>query len=260
MESEHANEGDFKCIFNPHRFGRDEIRELLANDAAKLLETREPLGDTSHAHSYAISIDGQRYFAKEFTTRKWYYRPLDLLRPQSFRNFKAAGPLLKADLRTPTPALAAVLTQSRPARQILVTDYCEDATSLEQYFEDGNKEERREILAALADLLSNFHHKGFYSGHLRAGNLLMRGDGTERQYWFIDLDQMSSTRWCWRDAYARTVSRGCAEIYAHLGQDERNFLLKSCFDFALKKNIFSRPSQQERFVEKVIALIHKRNP
>lgn len=259
LERQRLRTATWDALYNPHCFTAGELGELLANGAAGLFAGSAPLGESSHAHSFHLNLGGRAYFAKELKPGKWYQRWRDhWLHPRCFDNFWAAGRLLRANLATPLPVLAVVLL---PAwRQLLVTEFCENGVPLDHYVANAPLEVRRDLIIDLAELLAVFHERGFYSRHLRSGNILVQTVNEKRRYLFIDLDRLGSSRWTPGAVFVHTVTRACADFYDYLAPEERSCLLAACFDQALKRNFYEHPSEQEGFLDQAVREIRRRAP
>ena len=247
------------CLYNAARLNETEVGNLLADGAAKLFAGKEPVGKTRHAEGSRVSVAGRSCFAKEYTLTKWYKRLWDQFVPNCQRNFSAGMRLLQAELPTATPLLAAALAGKGPRRQILVTDFCENTADLDEYIKKHSQSDRRRrIFAELAFLLSEFHCKGFYSQHLRAANILVAEENGSRSFCFIDLDRLGPNWFMPNAAFIGTVSRACFEFYEFLSPEEQQYLLRTCFDMALKQKIYRKHSQEQWFVNAVAFQIKKR--
>ena len=260
LEVQRQKTAAYDCLYNPQRCTPADLASWLPDNAASLWAQRELLAESSSAISYRVQVGGRRLFAKQLKPRSWYHRWSEiLLSPPCFRQFWAAGRVMKAGILTPVPLLSAVLRQG-DGGQILVTEFCEQARGLDEFFAAAKGTMRGQALVEVADLISEFHRRGFYSRHLRSANILVQDHQGERRYWLIDLERLGSSRWLPQCAFTGTVSRGCAEFYEHLTPDERGFLLNTCFDFALKKNIYHRPSQESLFCRQARRQILRRHP
>ena len=244
-------------LYNTSRFNEAEVRDLLANGAAQLFRGADLLSETGNARSYRVHVAGTAYFAKQVLLRGWHRLADRLWQPSVYGCYHAAGRLLAAGLRTPPPILAAIVAHEGQRQPVLVTDFCAEAEELDA-FAQHHPELHRELIPELADLLAEFHHRGFYSRHLRSANLLVQLLHGQRLYWFIDLERMGSSRWWPRRAFRSTVSRACADLFPHLTPTDRQFLLTTCFDRALKRNLYTRPSQLEDFLARTRGEIARR--
>ncbi len=257
-------ERTFDCVYDPQRFSEPELRDLLADNGAKLFVNREPLAESRNAISHRVRVGGVDYFAKELKRPAWTRRLAERITgPLCFRHFCAAVRLLRAELPTPAPVLAAVLRDpagAAPGRQVLVTDFCPAAEELDAFFRHAEGDVRHAVLIEVAELLSEFHRRGFASRHLRSANILVHCQAGGRHYWLIDLDRLGTSHVLPQRCYVRTFTRGCADLYEHLSQDERSALLSTAFDYGLKKNVFARPSQQRAFVRQALRQLRARNP
>jgi hypothetical protein len=246
------------CLVNTDRFTPDEACQLLADGASRLFADATEIFRSRNAVSYRVTCGDTTYFAKEITHLRTYRQWVDRFAcPTSFRTFWAGLKLIDADLPTPTPIIATQLRTDSGPRQFLVTDYCHQAVGLDVMVRQSRSADRFAILTDLANLLADFHRRGFYSRHLRSANILVQ-PGPPRTFWFIDLDRMMGHRWLFYDVYASTVSRAAFEFYEDLTQAERHHLLAACFDAALKHNIYHRPSLQKSFKESVIKMVKAR--
>ena len=252
------NDPGMNCLVNTDRFSAEEACHLLADGAAGLFADATEIFRSRNAISYQVTCGDTRFFAKEITHRRSYRNLIDRFTcPTSFKNFWAGANLLEADLPTPMPAIATLIRTDDGPRQFLVTDFCEDAVGLDAMVRQTSGAQRYLILTEVADLLADFHHRGFYSRHLRSANILVR-PGKTRQYWFIDLDRMMNHRWLFYDVFASTVSRAAFEFYEDLTHEERHQFLSACFNAALKHNIYHRPSLEKGFKDSVIKMVKAR--
>lgn len=253
---------DYRCLFNTSRFSSEEVADLLNDGAAKLFADAEHLADKRGRSSYRLSIGSRTFYARVHCPASWYEKVRDrLLMPACMRRFKAADRLLSSKLRTPPPILAAVIYRQQRQQQILVTDYCEEALGLDDYVEQQDHDDGyASFIHELADVLTDFHRCGFHSRYLRSGTILVQQQNDKRLFWFTDLEGLSCSRFLPRSCFVTTVARAVGQMYEHLPQKDRRFLLVTCFDYALKKNIYPKPSQQERFVESTLRLIRDSHP
>ncbi len=251
---------NYRCLYNADDITEVQVRELLADDGAALFADKKLITETSNGHSYRVSAGGRALFVKEYKPKKLHRRVMERFRPACYASFDAGVRMLKAELPTPCPVLAVVMTTGNLRRQLLVTHFCEKASGLDTLLVSSKNPRRTAIMDQLAVLLADFHCKGFYSRHLRSANILININTKGLlQFWFVDLDRMSRNHYMSSKVFIGTVSRACFEFYAEIKPDERQYLLRSCFDAALKQNIFRRPSQQRWFIENAISQVGKRS-
>ena len=251
-------QGGINCIFNEDRLTREQALELLSNDAKALFTDSKSIYETGNALSYQVNVQEFTFFAKEYKRRKLYKRILDRLKPACHLSFLAGLELQKADVPTPTPILAATMQSTDGLRQLLVTEFCENAMGLDQWVKENENAKRAAVLDELACLLADFHDKGFYSRHLRSANIMVAENDGERIYWFIDLDRMSKSSLLNASNYVSTVSRACFEFNEFLSPEERKNLLIDCFNSGLRSGIFTKPSQESNFVKRTTNQMKKR--
>ncbi len=249
----------FACVYNTNRFSEIQMRELLDQRLEPFFRDRQTIRDSGETLSFQSAVDGEPYFVKEFRRPAWYSRIRDSVgEPKCLRGFRTASRLLKAELPAPQPIFAVAFTDDDPRCQVLVAECCIDAVPLDRYLEKTTGIVRRAFVAELADLLTGFHAKGFHSHELEAAKILAREDAGTRKYWITGLHHLAGNRLNATRHFVRTVAVAGADLHDALVPEERNYLLAACFDYALKKNIYSRPSQQDKFTRSVISKIRKR--
>ena len=251
-------EDGINCVFNEDRLTRKEVKALLADEAKTIFDDSELIYETGNARSFRINVDNYSYFTKEYKKRKLYKRLLDTFAPACNLSFSAGLKLLESSLPTPTPILAAALESESGIRQILVTEYCENAMGLDQWIKVNKGAKREAALSEIACLLADFHSKGFYSRHLRSANILLSEYDGERVYWFIDLDRMCKSPFHTASNFISTVSRASFEFNEFLSPEERNLFLRSCFNSGLRHSIFRKPSQEKKFIKKALSQVKRR--
>jgi len=254
----HTNK--FNCLYNADRFSESEISGLLAAEASKLFAEKIQIYETDNAVSYNVKINDHLYFAKELKKQKWYREIWYNFFPACRNNFKAGINLLKAGIPTPEPLIAAVLQLNGQKQQILVTDFCADATGLNDLAAHFSGRQRITIIDEIADLLAIFFKKGFYSRHLRAANILITETTKRYKFWFIDLDLLGSSRFRPKSAFINTISRASFEFFEHLTHDEREYWLETCFNAAVRHSIYTDQNMQKTFKEIAVNQIKKRHP
>ena len=246
------------CIFNEDRLTREQAIELLSNNAESLFSDSKSIYETGNALSYQVNVSEFTFFAKEYKPRKLYKRILDAFKPACHYSFLAGLDLQEADLPTPTPILAAAMPSKSGTRQLLVTEFCENARGLDQWVKENDNAKRTVVLNELACLLADFHGKGFYSRHLRSANIMIAENEGERLYWFIDLDRMNKSSLLNAGNYVSTVSRACFEFNEYLSSEDRKNLLINCFNSGLRHGVFTKPSQEAAFVKRTRTQIKRR--
>lgn len=245
-------------IYNADQLTEAQVAELLAEDAALLFKDKELISETSNGRSFCVHAFDRDFFLKEFKPRKWYRRGWEFFFPACHNNFHAGVRLLRRQVPTPAPLISAVVQGRKRTRQLLVTEFCRDAVGLDEAMATYKNNRRARLSDEVAALLADFHCKGFYSRHLRSANILVREQGRGWDFWFVDLDRLGSNRLLNGNVFINTVSRASFEFFEQIKPDERQYLLRACFDAALKQNIFRKPSQQQWFVKQAVQQIGKR--
>ncbi len=254
IASKHLSTRDYDCLYDSARLADDEVRQLLCSGLDGILGEAKQHHESPSLRAYRVQLyEGPCFLRRLSVHRLGNCMRETLLQPTCFRIFKNAVRLLNQHLPTPAPLLAAVLRGDDRREQILVTDFCPDAEPLDAVVRKARSESRDLIIPELARLLCDFHAAGFSCRNLQAHDILVETVDGKRRYWLTDVRQLRHRRLQSRQAYIRTVRDACRELYEHLPRQERRFLLVSCFDYALKRNIFSEPSQERHFVEAVMA-------
>ena len=244
------------CIYDKQTFASNLIKKLLADDAQRLFANAEQIYETSNATSYKVQIKNQTYFMKKLKIKKGRKALMNMLMPSCKSCFHAAYRLLDSGIHTPKALLAAIYGTEH--HQVLITEYIEGASNLDEYIINASPAKRAIILPELAKELARFYSKGFYSRHLRSANIMVFKDDSKRVYTFIDLEKMGSNKLSGTGTYISTISRACFEFYFHLSKEEQHHLLRLCFDAGIKYNIFHKPSQIDSFIKKTAKQIKKR--
>jgi hypothetical protein len=247
-------------MYNAERFSESEVMALLNSGASKLFSQKKQIYETENATSYRLRINGNDYFGKEFKINKWYRKIWNCFFPACQNNFRAGIKISEAELPTPQPLIAASLRVNSARKQILVTEFCDNAIGLDELASHYKDRERLAIMEKAADLLAEFFNKGFYSRHLRSANILVSKENGRYRFWLIDLDLLGSSRFLPGSAFINTVSRASFEFYEHLNSDEREYWIKSCFNAGVKYHILKRSSGENNFSNQVVAQIIKRHP
>jgi hypothetical protein len=241
----------FSCLYNREFFNEEEAADLLGDNAEKLFLHQQALTHANDYLSYKLTVAGTTYYAKEFKLNGSATGPLHSLREPAARAcYRAAELLVTGGFRAPEPVMAVVL--DRGARQLLLNVFCAGAMPLDQGLQDESPYVRREVLAEVSDLLSELLAKNFYAPALRAADILFEQTDHGRRYWLTDFGGLTVRRLRIRRLFAATVANVCTGVYDGLEAEERSFFFASCFDMALKKNIFTRPSQQGAFIDHVV--------
>ena len=256
IDIQQYSDANANCIFDANCFSEEEMMVILENDAQLLFKHAELIFETHNAASYRVKINDTYYFAKRFKFSKSYKYFVNLFIPTCKSCFESAIELLKVGIHTPKPIAAAVYGKKK--HQVLITEFIDEAYGLDSYIENCDETLRPVIFEELAMELATFYRKGFYSRHLRSANIMVFKEDNKRIYTFIDLDKLGRNRLFGNRAYISTVSRACFEFFDCLNNQEKQLLLRKCFDAAMKQNIYYKPSQMDSFVNKVIAQIKKR--
>ncbi len=251
---------NMSCMYNADRFSESEVMVLLNSGASKLFSQKKQIYETENAISYQLRINGNVYFGKEFKINKWYRKIWNCFFPVCQNNFRAGIKVSEAGLPTPQPLIAASLRTNGARKQVLVTDFCDNAIGLNDFTIYYKDRERLAIMEKAADLLAEFFSKGFYSRHLRSANILVSKENGRYCFRLIDLDLLGSSRFLPGSTFINTVSRASFEFYEHLHPDERKYWIKSCFNAGVKYHILNRSSSENNFSTKVVAQIIKRHP
>lgn len=252
IHSEILDTEHFSCTFNRAFFSSAEVQELLDADAEKLFVRPESLKISEEKRSYHLQIGGASYFAREFllppVREGWIgYWDTPLVRQLYF----ACERLKKAQTPATEPVLAAI--SKKAPRQILVTQYYQNNGTLTEKLKNTHDEERRGYIAVLAEFLSHLQERRLYIPDFSTDHLLVCPvSSKERNAFRLSPRGPVLIKYAFnRRFYARMIADACINLYSLLTPEERMFLFISCFDMALKRNIFSRPSQQTKFIHSV---------
>ncbi len=153
----------------PERFGGERI---ASSDSSRVWRLRLALG-----HVYL----------KEYIARSWRDRIKHLLRTRRARRaVKGAALLARSGFKTP---------QIIPLKQdrFMATREVPDAHPAHEYFRAGCQayagstlRQRRQILRQLGTEIGLMHRAGIVHGDLRPGNILVRPNGADWEFYFID--------------------------------------------------------------------------
>ena len=114
-----------------------------------------------------------------------------------FKNFVRGAPALREwhalreaeRRRLPVPKPLACARGER--QSLLVTEFVESAVTLEAFLKSERAVGiRRGIIQDMALLVRKMHDAGFYHRDLHLGNLLLRQEGSQREYFLLDLQRI----------------------------------------------------------------------
>lgn len=242
---------EYASLFNQRFFSAAEVADLVADDGRKLFLRSDPVADDGVVETVRVQIDGAGFTARRFRGeargwRRW-------LGGRAYRRYRSSERLLRAEFNTAAPVIAVRLLQSRD--EVFVSENRDLGAPLAAYFCKLDPGARRECLAELAELLSGLQKKRLHLPGLRPTDILVQnGSGSGRSYWLGESGPLAALGiWSPRRCFRRTVAELASGLGATLRGEERAFFFAACFDMALKRNIFSRPSQQDAFVRAVAA-------
>ncbi len=238
-----------RAIYNSFAFSPDTLTPLLENTGERLFLNSEKIYESENSVSFKIFVDGEALFAKKFKVEKWYKRLHDYFDPSSDRCFRAGIKVSKAGVLTPAP-LMSVAYRDGSGVQILVTDFINNAPSLNEYVLAKPPEERFALFTDLAEFLADYFSAGFYSQHLRSGNILVEEIESIPRFWMIDLDKLGSSRLLSSMRFSNMTARAIQEFYLDLDQEERQILTGECFKAALDRKIITDPEKGRIFYRK----------
>ncbi|MCJ8332248.1 MAG: hypothetical protein HRT89_14930 [Lentisphaeria bacterium] len=244
-----------KALYNVERLKADKLKEILADDLAGLFTHATEICETHNALSYKVDFDGETLFLKSYKPATKLRRSIrEHFSPSCFDSFQAAFELEEKEIPTPTALLAVHIPEIK--KQILVTDFCQDTTSMDMAMGNDSAFDTVQIGALLAEHLVRFHMAGFYSRHLRSANIII--SKAADKLWFIDLDKMGHNWYLPKTStFTSTVSRAGFEFFFLLSDAAADAWLKQCFTSALEAGLFTKDSEAA-FLDAVKKDLYKR--
>jgi tRNA A-37 threonylcarbamoyl transferase component Bud32 len=174
---------DPALLRDPRRFGGEQV---ASSEGSRVWRIELSFGAST-----------RRVYLKEYVTRSWLDRVKHLARANRARR-ATQGSLLLARAGLKTPEIVAVSTLRQ--RCFLATVEVADAHPAHEYFRAGCQpyasstlRERRQILRQLGCEIGRMHRAGIVHGDLRPGNILIRRNGKNWEFFFIDNER--TKRW-----------------------------------------------------------------
>jgi tRNA A-37 threonylcarbamoyl transferase component Bud32 len=176
-----------------------------------------------------VEINNSEYFFKRFNDQGWRYRLKNIFRrSRAEKSWRAAWLLNDQNIPTPQPS---IFLEERLwgllHRSYILIPNLEGGKSLLEFWPLLDREEQKESLFQLAEIIGKMHRTGILHGDLNWRNILLCRDGPNLRFFLVDLDGYSLSNKFSGKLADKDIAHFLRDIdRAKVGEGLRNLFLK----------------------------------